>query len=340
MDQLVRVEAPKEEKVNDPDLASKSMRWRSAKSVPLELNLIGQHVDEAELNLDKYLDECRLKGFKRVRIIHGWGSGAFSAKSSAIIARIIKTSSLPMKGPMGPRAAGGATIVHLKYYGTQRETQRQIALLPDKPGVYQMKDADDKIIYIGKAKNLKKRVSQYFLRPQTGKVFAMVSHVDHFDFIIVHTDQEAFILEMNLIQTYYPRYNIMLMDDSHYPYIAVKRDDAYLKIARRAPINAISISVLSPIPPMPIKRSMSSIRPLSDKEMPNIPAKALSLLPPWPVPWTLHQHDPRRNTNPFMTISKASSMGGRRKRWTTCSKRRCCKRARKNATRTPRPTKR
>ncbi|MCR4561677.1 MAG: excinuclease ABC subunit UvrC [Bacilli bacterium] len=112
--------------------------------------------------------------------------------------------------------------------------RRQIDLLPDKPGVYQMKDKDDHIIYIGKAKNLKKRVSQYFLRPQTGKVFAMVSHVDHFDFIIVHTDKEAFILEMNLIQTHYPRYNIMLMDDSHYPYIAVKRDDAYLKIARKA----------------------------------------------------------------------------------------------------------
>jgi excinuclease ABC subunit C len=112
--------------------------------------------------------------------------------------------------------------------------KRLIALLPDKPGVYEMKDKDDKIIYIGKAKNLKKRVSQYFLRPQSGKVFAMVSHVDHFDFIIVHTDQEAFILEMNLIQTYYPRYNIMMMDDSHYPYIAVKRDDAFLKIARRA----------------------------------------------------------------------------------------------------------
>ncbi len=108
----------------------------------------------------------------------------------------------------------------------------QISLLPDKPGVYEMKNADDKIIYIGKAKNLKKRVSQYFLRPQEGKVAAMVSHVDHFDFIIVHTDKEAFILEMNLIQTHYPRYNIMLMDNSHYPYIAVKRDDGYLKISR------------------------------------------------------------------------------------------------------------
>lgn len=112
---------------------------------------------------------------------------------------------------------------------------RLISLLPDSPGVYQMKDAEDKIIYIGKAKNLKKRVSQYFLRPQSGKVAAMVSHVDHFDFIVVNSDKEAFILEMNLIQTHYPRYNIMLMDDSHYPYIALKKhNDPLLKISRTA----------------------------------------------------------------------------------------------------------
>lgn len=111
--------------------------------------------------------------------------------------------------------------------------KRQISLLPSLPGCYLMKDKDDKIIYIGKAKNLKKRVSQYFLRPQSGKVAAMVSHVDHFDTLIVHSEKEAFILEMNLIQTHYPRYNIMLMDDSHYPYIALKRGgDLYLKIAR------------------------------------------------------------------------------------------------------------
>ncbi len=115
--------------------------------------------------------------------------------------------------------------------------KRLIALLPNEPGVYQMKDADDKIIYIGKAKNLKNRVSQYFLRPQVGKVAAMVSHVDHFDFIIVHTDKEAFILEMNMIQTHHPRYNIMMMDDSHYPYIAVRKGDGFLKIARRATDN-------------------------------------------------------------------------------------------------------
>ena len=110
---------------------------------------------------------------------------------------------------------------------------RLIALLPDKPGVYQMKDERDKIIYIGKAKNLKKRVSQYFLRPQIGKVKAMVDHVSYFDIIVVSSDKEAFILEMNLIQTHHPRYNIMLMDDSHYPYIALKKHgDPYLRVAR------------------------------------------------------------------------------------------------------------
>lgn len=110
---------------------------------------------------------------------------------------------------------------------------RLISLLPDSPGVYLMHDAEDKIIYIGKAKSLKKRVSQYFLRPQVGKVAAMVSHVHHFETIRVNSDKEAFILEMNLIQSHHPRYNIMLMDDSHYPYIALhKGNDPHLKIAR------------------------------------------------------------------------------------------------------------
>ena len=116
--------------------------------------------------------------------------------------------------------------------------KRLIALLPEKPGVYLMKDEQDKIIYIGKARSLKKRVSQYFLRPQSGKVAAMVSHVDHFDTIVVSSNKESFILEMNLIQTHYPRYNIMLMDDSHYPYIGIKKGgDPYLRLFRNAKDN-------------------------------------------------------------------------------------------------------
>ena len=108
-----------------------------------------------------------------------------------------------------------------------------IPLLPRRPGCYLMKDKDDKVIYVGKAKNLYNRVSQYFLRPQSGKVAAMVSHVDHFETIITKTDKESFILEMNLIHQYYPRYNILLKDGKHYPYIALKKkSDPFLKIAR------------------------------------------------------------------------------------------------------------
>ncbi len=111
--------------------------------------------------------------------------------------------------------------------------KRQIALLPDHPGVYQMKDETGKIIYIGKAKNLKKRVSQYFLRPQTGKVAAMVSHVFSFETIAVKSEKEAFILEMNMIKEHLPRYNILMVDDSHYPYIALRKKDAVLTISRK-----------------------------------------------------------------------------------------------------------
>ena len=109
----------------------------------------------------------------------------------------------------------------------------EIKLLPNKPGCYLMHDFDNNIIYVGKAKNLKNRVSQYFNRPHTGKTAAMVSHVDHFEIIITRTEKEAFILESNLIQKHLPRYNILLKDDKHYPYIAIHRvKDPYISIAR------------------------------------------------------------------------------------------------------------
>ncbi len=101
------------------------------------------------------------------------------------------------------------------------------------PGVYLMHNASDQIIYVGKAKDLQKRVSQYFLHPQSGKVFAMVQNVSYFETIITKSEKEAFILEMNLIQKYMPRYNIMLKDDSHYPYIALKKgNDPVIRIKR------------------------------------------------------------------------------------------------------------
>ncbi len=111
--------------------------------------------------------------------------------------------------------------------------KQALLFIPNKPGVYLMKNKDGEIIYVGKAKNLNKRVTQYFMRPQSGKVAAMVFNVDHFETIITKSEKEAFILEMNLIKKHYPRYNILLKDSKHYPYIALKRKNSpVLKIAR------------------------------------------------------------------------------------------------------------
>ena len=101
------------------------------------------------------------------------------------------------------------------------------------PGVYLMHDKDDKIIYIGKAKDLFKRVSQYFLRPQVGKVAKMAFEAEYFETIITNNEKEALILEMNLIQAHYPKFNILLKDGSHYPYIGLKKTGyPYLQIKR------------------------------------------------------------------------------------------------------------
>ena len=96
-----------------------------------------------------------------------------------------------------------------------------------------MKDENGTIIYVGKAKSLLKRVKQYFTRPQVGKVARMVAEIRDFDIIETNTEKESLLLEISLIHRYYPKYNIMLMDDKMYPYIVLKKkDDPYLKIAR------------------------------------------------------------------------------------------------------------
>lgn len=111
--------------------------------------------------------------------------------------------------------------------------KQKISLLPDVPGSYQMKDENGTIIYVGKAKSLVKRVKQYFTRPQVGKVARMVAEIRDFDIIETTSEKEALLLEITLIHKYYPKYNIMLMDDKMYPFIALKKkEDPYLKIAR------------------------------------------------------------------------------------------------------------
>lgn len=99
----------------------------------------------------------------------------------------------------------------------------KVKLLPDSPGVYKMLDETGTVIYVGKAISLKNRVSQYFQKNKehTPKVTAMVSHVADFETIGVHNEAEALSLESNLIKEFMPKYNILLKDDKHFPYVRI-----------------------------------------------------------------------------------------------------------------------
>lgn len=112
----------------------------------------------------------------------------------------------------------------------------KLKMLPTDPGVYIMKDDGGHVIYVGKAKNLKNRVRQYFFNSvKTEKVMAMVSHIKDFDYIIVNSEIDALSLENNLIKKYKPKYNILLKDDKTYPYIKVnlKEKFPYFYITRK-----------------------------------------------------------------------------------------------------------
>jgi excinuclease ABC subunit C len=98
--------------------------------------------------------------------------------------------------------------------------------LPDNPGVYQYYDSDGKIIYVGKAKNLKKRVASYFNKDQweNGKTLVLVKKIADIKYIVVATELDALLLENNLIKKYQPRYNVLLKDDKTYPWICIKNE--------------------------------------------------------------------------------------------------------------------
>lgn len=108
-----------------------------------------------------------------------------------------------------------------------------LATLPDRPGCYLMKDREDQLLYVGKAVNLKNRVRSYFHSPgqQTQKTRRMVSLIDHIEWIVVDSELEALILEMNLIKKSRPPFNVQLKDDKRYPYIKISFQDPYPKIS-------------------------------------------------------------------------------------------------------------
>lgn len=116
---------------------------------------------------------------------------------------------------------------------------QKLKVLTPRAGVYLMKDKSGEIIYVGKAKNLKNRVSSYFtgIKSHTAKVLAMLQKVEDFDYICVNSEMEALILENNLIKEHHPKYNILLKDDKTYPYVGLRLKEDYpaLKVLRHEP---------------------------------------------------------------------------------------------------------
>ncbi len=123
--------------------------------------------------------------------------------------------------------------------------KEKLELVPNSPGSYQMYNSDSQIIYIGKAKDLKKRLSSYFNRTQNNKTAMLVKEIANFEYIVTSTEVEAFILELNLIKKHNPKYNILLTDDKSYPYIEyIKKPYPQLKISRYLKVKKKRDSIL------------------------------------------------------------------------------------------------
>ena len=114
-----------------------------------------------------------------------------------------------------------------------KDFKEKLALVPTKPGSYQMKNKDGIVIYVGKAKNLQRRLRSYFTRTVTGKTKMLVDDIDDFEYIVTSSELESLILEITLIKKYDPKYNILLRDDKSYPYIELTNDKyPTLKVVR------------------------------------------------------------------------------------------------------------
>ena len=102
--------------------------------------------------------------------------------------------------------------------------------LPDEPGVYLFRDAKGKVIYVGKAKSIKKRVASHFSNPSTRAGREILQMIDQIEALVVHTESEALLVEQNFIKQYQPRLNIRLRDDKSYPYIAISMDEDFPRV--------------------------------------------------------------------------------------------------------------
>ena len=133
----------------------------------------------------------------------------------------------------------------------------ELKKLPKKPGVYIMKDNLDNVIYVGKAIVLKNRVTQYFRKNnKTARIEKMVSLIDHFEYIVVNSEDEALILECNLIKKYRPKFNVLLKDDKTYPYICVDVKSDYPSIYMTRKIKNDGAKYFGPYPSVSSAKEM------------------------------------------------------------------------------------
>ena len=127
--------------------------------------------------------------------------------------------------------------------------KEELSLVPQLPGCYLMKNKDNIVIYVGKSKNLKNRLSSYFNREHTGKTMMLVREIDHFEYIVTNTEMESLLLEINLIKKYTPKYNILYRDDKSYPYIELTDEKVpRLRIIRRINVKKIKNNLFGPYP--------------------------------------------------------------------------------------------
>jgi len=125
----------------------------------------------------------------------------------------------------------------------------KLSKVPHLPGCYLMKNKDEVIIYVGKSKNLKNRLSSYFKQTHTGKTGMLVRDIYTFDYIVTSTELESLLLEINLIKKYNPKYNILLTDDKSYPYIELTNDDIpRLLVVRNPKIRKKNNYIFGPYP--------------------------------------------------------------------------------------------
>ena len=138
--------------------------------------------------------------------------------------------------------------------------KEELSLVPHLPGCYLMKNKDNIVIYVGKSKNLKNRLSSYFQREHTGKTMMLVREIDHFEYIVTNTEMESLLLEINLIKKYNPKYNILYRDDKSYPYIELTSDKVpILRIVRRINVKKVKNNFFGPYPNVGAARKVVEI---------------------------------------------------------------------------------